>query len=48
MIKIDLLKNHPASLRSLAQIRMVSRTELPDKFPFFYEDDLFMIKDSWE
>lgn len=28
--------------------RTISRSELPDKFPFFYQDDLFMIKDSWD
>ena len=28
--------------------RTIARSELPDRFPFFYQDDLFMTKDSWD
>jgi len=28
--------------------RIISQSELPNKFPFFYQDDLFMLKNSWE
>lgn len=28
--------------------RVITSSELPDKFPYFYQDDLFMLKNSWE
>lgn len=27
--------------------RIIHKSELPDNFPFFYQDDLFMIRDTW-